>query len=98
MCNAPTAYVKKPKGIVLTVKVIPGSSRTEIVGCLGQMLKVKVAAPPEKGKANKALTDFLAKTLNLKKSAVEVTSGHTSCIKQLFLAGADIEAVESLCK
>jgi uncharacterized protein YggU (UPF0235/DUF167 family) len=66
------------------------------VGRHGQMLKIKVAAPPEKGKANKALLEFLADTLNLKKTALEITAGHTSSIKQVFLTGVSIEAVESM--
>lgn len=82
----------------MTVKVVPGSSRTEIAGCHGDMLKIKIAAPPEKGKANKALIDFLARTLNLKKNAIEITAGHTSSIKQVFLAGASVEAVKSICQ
>ena len=91
-------YSRKNNGILLTVKVVPGSSRTEIVGCHGQMLKIKVAAPPEKGKANKALIDFLSGILSLKKAAIEITAGHTSSTKQVFLSGASVETVESICK
>lgn len=87
---------QKNNGIVITVKVVPGSSRSEIIGRHGTMLKVRVAAPPEKGKANKALLEFLAKQLNLKKTDMEITSGHTSSVKQVFLAGATLEAVESM--
>lgn len=89
-------YSRKNNGIVITVKVVPGSSKSEIVGRHGTMLKVKVAAPPEKGKANKALIEFLAKRLNLKKTELEITSGHTGSVKQVFLAGASAEAVESM--
>ncbi len=39
----------------LSLKVVPGSSRDEIVGWLGDSLKVKVKAPPEKGRANEAV-------------------------------------------
>jgi uncharacterized protein len=81
---------------MITVKVVPGSSRSEIVGRHGTMLKIKVAAPPEKGKANKALLEFIAKQLNLKKTNLEITSGHTSSVKQVFLAGAAVEAVEAM--
>jgi hypothetical protein len=88
----------RENGILMTIKVVPGSSRTEIVGCQGKMLKVKIAAPPEKGKANKALTNFLAETFNLKKADVEIISGHTASIKQVFLAGACIETVNRIAK
>ena len=89
-------YTKKENGIQITVKVVPGSSRSQIVGLYGQMLKIKVAAPPEKGKANKAVIEFLAEELNLKKTDVEITAGHTNSVKQVFLSGASIEAVEAL--
>lgn len=91
-------YTPKENGILVTIKVVPGSSRTEIVGCQAQMLKIKIAAPPEKGKANKALAEFLAEKLNLKKADVEIISGHTGSIKHVFLAGACIEAVKAICK
>lgn len=81
---------------MITVKVVPGSSRSEIVGRHGTMLKVRVAAPPEKGKANKALIEFLAKRLDLRKADLEITSGHTSSVKQVFLAGASAKAVEEM--
>lgn len=47
----------------LTVKVVPGSSRDQIVGWLGDALKVKVTAPPEKGRANAAVVAILADRL-----------------------------------
>ena len=46
-------------GVQLTVKVVPGSSRTEIAGMHDAMLKIKIAAVAEKGKANKALLESL---------------------------------------
>lgn len=53
--------------IVITVKIVPGSSRTEATGMYGQMYKIKIAAPPEKGKANKMLINFLAEQFGIKK-------------------------------
>ena len=64
--------------LMLSVKVIPKSSRNEIAGLMGDgTLKVKVAAPPEKGKANAELCAFLAKQLGVPKTNVSVESGHT---------------------
>jgi uncharacterized protein len=72
---------------ILGVKVVPGSSRTAIAGVWNGMLKVKVAAPPEKGKANKALVEFLAAALGLKGKDVAVISGQTNPVKHVEIAG-----------
>jgi uncharacterized protein len=78
------------------VKVVPGSSKTALCGVLDGMLKVKVVAAPEKGKANKCLTEFLAKQLCVKKNAVSILSGQTSAIKQIMVCGVDITDVHRL--
>ncbi|MBP8303965.1 MAG: DUF167 domain-containing protein [Phycisphaerae bacterium] len=75
-------------GVVLTVKVVPGSSKTALAGTLNGMLKVKVAAPPERGKANEALIDFLAETLGVKRNGVTLVRGHTHSVKQVRISGA----------
>ena len=74
-------------GVVFKVKAVPGSSRTAVSGLLGGMLKVKVAAPPEKGKANQCLIEFLAKKLGVKKNAVSIVTGQTNPIKQVQVMG-----------
>jgi uncharacterized protein (TIGR00251 family) len=70
------------------VKVIPKSSKTEFVGYLPDgTWKVKVAAAPEKGKANKELRAFLAERLGVAQSQVEIVSGATSQRKHIRVAG-----------
>jgi len=64
-----------PSGWEIRVKAVPGSSRSRVVGVLGDRLKVQVAAPPEDGKANKAVAEVLAEWLGLAKSEVELVSG-----------------------
>jgi uncharacterized protein len=68
---------------ILGVKVVPGSSRTAIAGIWNGMLKVKIAAPPEKGKANLALAEFLAGKLGVKARDVQIISGQTNPVKQV---------------
>ena len=82
-------------GIVFKVKIVPGSSKTAIAGHLDRMLKIKIAAPPEKGKANNCLIDFLASRLNVKKNAVTIISGHTNPIKQIRISGVSVENVST---
>ena len=57
----------------LDVKVVPGASRSEIVGPLGNRLKIRVAAPAEGGKANRALVKVLSEWLGTR--AVEIVAG-----------------------
>lgn len=81
------AITESALGVVLCVKVVPASSKTHIAGLLDGMIKVRVSAPPEKGKANKCLTEFLAKKLALKKKDVRVVSGMTSHVKKIEITG-----------
>ena len=76
-----------PGGIVFTAKIVPGSSRTVVAGTLGDMIKIRVAAAPEKGKANECLVAYLAQQLGVKKNAIEILSGHTNPVKQVRVAG-----------
>ena len=74
-------------GVVFTAKVVPGSSRTAICGLLDGMLKVKVSAAPEKGKANQCLASLLAGQLGVKKNAVSIVSGRSSAVKKVQVCG-----------
>jgi uncharacterized protein (TIGR00251 family) len=68
--------------VTLRVKVIARSSRSEAAGELADgTMKVRIAAPPEKGKANEELCRFLAAHYGVDRSAVTVVSGHTSALK-----------------
>jgi len=73
--------------VVFKVKVVPGSSRTAVCGLLDDMVKIKISAAPEKGKANKCLLDFLAKQLGVKKNAVSIISGRTIAVKGVQVTG-----------
>jgi uncharacterized protein len=71
----------------IPVKAVPGASRDQIVGPLGGRLKIKVAAPPEGGKANAAICALVATALGLRARQVEVVSGHASSEKVLEIRG-----------
>ena len=71
----------------LSAKVVPGSSRDEIVGWLGDALKVRVTAPPERGKANAAVVALIAAALGVAEGGVRVVAGHTSARKTIEIDG-----------
>lgn len=71
----------------LAVKVVPGSSRNQIVGWLDDALKVKVAAPPEKGKANDAVIALLASQFKVSPAAIRLVKGATASRKQFDIQG-----------
>ena len=83
-------------GVVIPVKVVPGSSRDRIVGVLGDCLKVATSQPSEKGKANKAVADILAKALGVRKKDVTLISGQTNPRKEFRIAGLTSEQVSNL--
>ncbi len=80
--------------VVFVAKVVPGSSgQTRICGLLDGMLKVKVSAPPERGKANECLLKFLAGQLGVKKNALSILSGQTSPVKHVQVSGLRAETL-----
>ena len=80
-------------GVVLPVRAQPGARRNEVRCVQAGALKVCVTASPEKGKANKAMIELLAKSLGLKKSQIELISGETSHQKRFLLRGITGEEV-----
>jgi len=82
--------------VVFPVYVVPRAAKNEIVGVEGETLKVRVTAPPVKGKANEALVRLLAKTLRLRKNQVEIVAGHRARHKMVRAEGIDENAVLDL--
>jgi uncharacterized protein len=74
-------------GVLFTAKIVPGSSRTAVAGVLEDAVKIRVAAPAEKGKANQCLIAFLAERLDVKKNAIDIVAGQTHPVKQVRVAG-----------
>ncbi len=69
------------QGYLVKLHVVPGARKTGVAGLHGDRLKVKVAAPPEKGRANEELLEFLARALKVPRQALHLTSGATSRAK-----------------
>lgn len=80
----------------LPVKVVPGSSRNCIAGWLDQTLRVRVTAPPERGKANSAVEKFITEALGLPAGSVRIIKGTSSPRKVIEIAGLAEPEVHSL--
>jgi uncharacterized protein (TIGR00251 family) len=89
------AISSTPDGVAVKIKVVPNTSRTKIAGLLGDRVKVAVAAPPEAGKANKAVCKLLADLFNLPAGEVRIVSGLSRPRKTVELLGISMcEAAE----
>ncbi len=89
------SFVKKYKdGLLIKIHVQPKAKKDEIVGIQGDTLKVRIKAPPIKGKANEALQKFLSKLLKISKSSIEIVSGETSKQKSIYIKGRTLEDIE----
>jgi len=82
--------------IRIAVKAVPGSRKDQIVGLLGDRLKVKVAAAPEDGKANTAICALLAASLGVKVRDVNLVSGHTHAEKTISVIGIECAQARSM--
>ena len=89
-----TVFVETPRGIVLTVRALPGSRTNEVRGVQNGALKVCVTQAPEKGKANKAIRKQLAESLNLRASQIELISGEIDSRKKFLLRDVEWESLQ----
>ncbi len=76
-----------PEGISLAVLAAPRASRTEVVGVADGRLRIRVAAPPVEGEANRELVRFLATALGVPRGAVAVTAGANGRRKTIRVRG-----------
>ena len=81
------AVTDHAEGCVLPVRAQPGARRAGVQGEQAGALKIAVTAPPEDGRANRALLEELRKFLGLKRSQVELVGGATSRDKRFLLRG-----------
>lgn len=81
--------------VLLWIKAVPGASRDEVAGLVGDRLKVRISAAAEGGKANKAICQVLARRLKRKARELSIESGQTNPEKIVRIAGALVEDVRS---
>jgi hypothetical protein len=81
----------------ISLRVYPGAARSEVVDISGGVWRVRVAAPPVKGKANRELLALLSRLLGVNKGAITIKTGQTSRNKVITVAGlTQPEVVERL--
>lgn len=73
--------------MILWVKVIPNATKNSMEGFQEGILKVKIRAIPDKGKANHMLIEFLAESLKVSKSQIQILSGRSSRLKKIEIQG-----------
>jgi hypothetical protein len=84
-----------PDETILTLRVLPRASRDEIAGWDGEVMRLRLRAPPVDGRANEALLRFLADCLDIPPRDIELVTGATSRTKRLRIVGLSREEVEN---
>ncbi len=83
------------RGAALTVRVTPRARKTEFGGILEDgTVRIRVAAPPVEGKANRAVIAFLAKALGIRKNKIEIVAGERGLDKIISIDGIPADEVE----
>ena len=90
--------LKEVSGVTIKVQVQPKASRDEIVGFQNGRVKVRIAAAPQDGKANKRLREIIAKALGVSKSSVQIIRGETSRLKTIRVLGVGQDKFGSFTK
>jgi len=87
-----TAIIKiSNDGVILPCMIQPRSSQNKIIGLYGELLKIKLTAPPVDGKANAALIKYLSKVVDMPRGTMMITGGLTSRRKTVRFSGINIE-------
>jgi uncharacterized protein (TIGR00251 family) len=79
----------------ISVTVSPGARRSDLVGRHGDGWRARIAAPPERGRANEALCSLLADVLDIPRRSVSVVAGHSARVKVVEIDGLDAAEIDS---
>ena len=84
-------------GAALTIRVTPRARKTELGGVLEDgTIRVRVAAPPVEGKANKALVMYLAELFDVRKNKIEIVAGEKGLDKIVSIDGMKATEAEEI--
>jgi uncharacterized protein (TIGR00251 family) len=92
------SFVKEQKdgSVSIALYIQPKASRNRIVGLHGDALKLSITAPPVDGKANEAVSKFVAKIFKVPKSAVSIASGKSSRTKRIHIEGITFDTAKAI--
>jgi uncharacterized protein (TIGR00251 family) len=82
-----------PDGCILAVRAVPNAAHSALIGVAEDALRIRINAPPVDGKANRAIVEFLAEALSVRRRDVEVVRGATGRNKQILVRGLKPETV-----
>ena len=88
-------FKEDARGVTFAVRIVPRASRSEVVGEHDGALRVRIAAPPVDGAANRELIRLLAKNFSVSQSSLEIISGVTSKNKTVRLNGGTLDQLSS---
>ena len=91
-----TWYREDSTGVTFAVRVVPRALRSEVAGLHDGALRIRVAAPPVEGAANRELVKFLAKRFKVPRAAISLVSGTNSKNKIIRIASPGAATREEL--
>lgn len=87
-------YKQRNNGLILSLHIQPGAKSNQVVGIVGEALKIKIAAPSVEDKANIELVQYLASLFNVSKGQIKIKRGLKSRHKIIEVIGYEVEAVQ----
>jgi uncharacterized protein (TIGR00251 family) len=84
------------RSATIRIRVQPGARRNEVLGFQADVLRLRVTAPPQEGRANRGVVELLAEKLNVAKADVRILRGHRSRDKLVSIEGLDSARVRAL--
>ena len=88
-------FKEDARGVTFGVRIFPRASRSEVAGEHDGAFRIRIAAPPVEGAANRELIRLLAKKFGFAQNSVEIISGNTSKNKIIRIAGATLDQLTS---
>jgi uncharacterized protein (TIGR00251 family) len=83
------------QGSTIQVRITPRAATDALTGRKGDVLGIRLKAPPAEGRANQALIKFLAKKLHVASSSITILRGHGSREKVLLVEGVGKKELEA---